>query len=201
VRNQQLSIVNTVNMEAIEEFCHQIYYRDPYTLMHAEHVAELMAGLAAEMGMNSDEISLAFIVGLIHDVGKIKTPADILTKPGKLTEEEFEIMQKHAYQGAEIIAGIEGAQAVLPSMLHHHERYDGKGYPDGLAGENIPLLSRMLAICDSFDAMTTNRCYRGPVDLGLCIEEVKLCAGAQFDPEICRTFVAFLESRFGFGVE
>lgn len=201
MRNQQLSIVNTVNMEAIEEFCHQIYYCDPYTLTHAEHVAELMAGLAAEMGMSSDEISLAFIVGLIHDVGKIKTPGDILTKPGKLTAEEFEIMQKHAYQGAEIIAGIEGAQAVLPSMLHHHERYDGKGYPDGLVGENIPLLSRMLAICDSFDAMTTSRCYRGPVDLGLCIKEVKLCSGTQFDPEICRSFVAFLQSRFGVTLE
>ena len=201
MRNQQLSIVNTVNMEAIEEFCHQIYYRDTYTLMHEEHVAELMSGLAAEMGMNSDEISLAFIVGLINDVGKIKTPTDILTKPGKLTEEEFEVMQKHAYQGAEIIAGIEGAQAVLPSMLHHHERYDGKGYPDGLAGECIPLLSRMLAICDSFDAMTTKRCYRGSVDLGLCIEEVKLCSGTQFDPEICQMFVGFLKSRFGFAAE
>jgi len=202
VRNdQQLSIINTVNMEAIEEFCHQIYYCDPYTLMHAEHVAELMSGLAAEMGMSSDEISLAFIVGLIHDVGKIKTPSDILTKPGKLTDEEYEVMRKHAYQGAEIIGRIEGAKAVVPSMLHHHERYDGKGYPDGLAGDSIPLLSRMLAICDSFDAMTTSRCYRGPVDLGMCIEEVKVCAGTQFDPEICQTFVDFVKARFGFAME
>ncbi len=200
-KDQQLSIVNTVNMEAIEEFCQQIYYCDPYTSMHAEHVAELMAGLAAEMDMSSDEISLAFIVGLIHDVGKIKTPSDILTKPSKLTTEEFKIMKNHAQQGAEIIAGIAGAKAVVPSMLHHHERYDGKGYPDGLAGNNIPLLSRMLAICDSFDAMTTGRCYRTPVDLRTSIEEVKMCAGTQFDPAICQSFVAFLKSRFGFDLE
>lgn len=198
---KQLSIMNTVNMEAIEEFCQQIYYCDPYTLTHAQHVAELMAGLAAEMGMSSDEISLAFIVGLVHDVGKIKTPSRILTKPGKLTEEEYAVMRNHARQGADIIAGIEGAKAVVPSMLHHHERFDGKGYPDGLAGNNIPLLSRMLAICDSFDAMTTKRCYRRPLDLGNCINELKFCSGTQFDPAICRAFVAFLKSRFGFDLD
>lgn len=200
-KKQQLSIIDTVNMEAVEEFCHQIYYCDPYTLMHAEHVAELMAGLAAEMDMSSDEISLAFIVGLIHDVGKLKTPNNILTKPGKLTEQEFEIMQDHARQGAAIIANIEGAMAIVPSMLHHHERYDGKGYPDGLAADDIPILSRMLAICDSFDAMSTKRCYRNPLDLHNCIDEVKMCAGTQFDPVICVAFVDFLKARFGFDLE
>jgi putative nucleotidyltransferase with HDIG domain len=188
-------------MEAIEEFCRQVYYCDPYTSMHAEHVAELMAGLASQMSMPSDEISLAFIVGLIHDVGKIKTPNTILTKPSRLTDEEFKIMKQHSEHGADMLSHIEGAEAVVPIMRHHHERYDGKGYPQGLCGENIPLLSRMLAICDSFDAMTTNRCYREPVPLDDCIKEIRRCAGTQFDPIMCELFIEFLKDRFGFSVE
>jgi HD-GYP domain-containing protein (c-di-GMP phosphodiesterase class II) len=194
------SIMNTVNMEAIEKFCQQVYYCDAYTSMHAEHVAELMAGLASQMCMSSDEISLSFIVGLIHDVGKIKTPSDILNKAGRLTEEEFDIMKLHASHGADMLALIEGAEAIVPVMRHHHERYDGKGYPKGLSGENIPLFSRMLAVCDSFDAMTTNRCYREPVTLEKCIEEIKRCSGTQFDPSISELFIEFLRDRFGFMV-
>ncbi|WP_371373131.1 HD-GYP domain-containing protein [Sporomusa aerivorans] len=191
------SILNKVNMEAIEEFCRQIYYCDPYTSMHAEHVAELMAGLASQMCMSADEINLAYIVGLIHDVGKIKIPNDILTKPDKLTDEEFGIMKLHSEYGAQILAGIDGAEAVVPIMRHHHERYDGRGYPEGLAGHTIPLLSRMLTVCDAFDAMTTNRCYRRPVTLEECIAEIRRFAGSQFDPEICNLFIEFLEERFG----
>ncbi|HWR45657.1 HD-GYP domain-containing protein [Sporomusa sp.] len=197
----KLSIINKVNMEAIEEFCRQVYYCDPYTSMHAEHVAELMAGLANQMCMSSDEINLAFIVGLIHDVGKIKTPGDILTKPARLTDDEFEIMKQHAEHGADMLAIIEGAEAVVPIMRHHHERHDGKGYPRGLSGEDIPLLSRMLAICDTFDAMTTNRCYRKPVTLEECIEEIKRCSGTQFNPVICKLFIEFLKDRFGFMID
>ena len=200
-KHNTLSVINKVNMEAIEEFCKQVYYCDPYTSMHAEHVAELMAGLASQMHMSSDEISLAFIVGLIHDVGKIKTPSDILTKPGKLSDEEFKIMREHVEHGADMLSAIEGAEAVVPVIRHHHERYDGKGYPKGLCGESIPLLSRMLAICDTFDAMTTNRCYRKSFTLEECIEEINQCSGTQFDPNICESFIEFLEERFGFVTE
>lgn len=197
-KHNKLSVINLFNMEAIEEFCKQIYYCDPYTSMHAEHVAELMAGLASQMCMSSDEISLAFIVGLIHDIGKIKIPSDVLNKPGSLTDEEFETMKRHAQYGAEMLTIIEGAEAVVPVIHHHHERYDGRGYPKGLRGEQIPLLSRMLAICDTFDAMTTNRCYKEPVTLEECIEEIKMCSGTQFDPTICDLFIEFIEDRFGF---
>jgi len=195
-----LSIIEQVNMEAIEDFCHQIYYCDPYTAMHAEHVAELMSGLSSLMGMNSDDISLAHLVGLIHDVGKINIPGCILCKPGRLTEYEFSIMKRHAADGANMLGKIEGADAVVPIMRHHHERYDGRGYPDGLLGQAIPLLSRMLAICDTFDAMTTNRCYRDPVDLRDCLAEIKRCSGSQFDPEICKYFSEFILDRFGFSL-
>jgi len=200
-QQNKLSVINKFNMEAIEEFCQQVYYCDPYTAMHAEHVAELMAGLASQMCMSSDEISLAFIVGLIHDVGKIKTPSNILTKPGRLTEEEFQIMKEHAQHGADMLAIIEGAEGIVPVMRHHHERYDGKGYPEGICGGNIPLLSRMLALCDTFDAMTTSRCYRKPFTLEECFEEINRCSGTQFDPCICQLFIEFLKERFGFMVE
>lgn len=200
-KDNKLSVINTFNMEAIEGFCQKVFYCDPYTSMHAEHVAELMAGLASPMCMSSDEISLAFIVGLIHDVGKIETPIDILTKPDRLTEEEFAIMKEHAQRGADMLAIIEGAEDIVPVMRHHHERYDGKGYPIGLCGEEIPLLSRMLTICDSFDAMTTNRCYRQPVTLEECIKEINKCSGTQFDPTICELFIEFLEERFGFMID
>jgi len=201
LEHNKRSVINTLNMEAIEAFSQQIYYCDPYTSMHAEHVAELMAGLASQMGMSSDEISLAFIVGLIHDVGKIKTPVDILTKPGRLTEKQFGIMKEHAQHGAEMLAIIEGAETVVSVILHHHERYDGKGYPRNLCGEKIPLLSRMLTICDSFDAMTTDRCYTKSVPLEECIEEINRCAGTQFDPKLCELFIKFLKERFGFIIE
>lgn len=193
-------IIDKVNMDAIEAFCREVYYCDPYTSMHEEHVAELMAGLASQLGMNSNEISLAFIVGLVHDVGKIKIPEYILTKPGKLTNEEFNIMKEHAEQGAAMLAAVEGADFIVPIMRHHHERYDGHGYPSGLSGTSIPLLSRMLAVCDSFDAMTTHRCYREPVTLEASVEEIRRCSGTQFDPAIAAVFIQFLKERFGFSI-
>ena len=188
-------------MEAIEDFCRQIYYCDPYTAMHAEHVAELMAGLASQLGMSSDEISLAYMVGVVHDVGKLLTPADILTKPGPLTAEEFSVIRRHAVDGAEMIAGVDGAGPIVGIMRHHHERWDGKGYPDGLAGEATPLFSRMLAVCDAFDAMTAHRCYRTPLALAAAVAEIRRCAGSQFDPAVALAFVEFVKERFGFAMD
>lgn len=192
------SVIDQVNMEAIEDFCRQIFYCDPYTSMHAEHVADLMTGLATQMSMTSNEINLAYMVGIMHDVGKIKTPEHILTKNGRLTDEEYAIMKKHSVDGADMLACIEGTEPIVKIMRHHHERFDGTGYPDGLRGEGIPLFSRMLSVCDAFDAMTTHRCYRQPVSLSECLQEITRCAGAHFDPRICRVFIAFIEERFGF---
>lgn len=194
------SFLEQVNMDDIENFCHQIYYCDPYTARHAEHVADLMAGLAAQMSMSSEEINIAYVVGIVHDVGKIKTPDNILNKPARLTEEEYQIMKRHSVEGAEMLAALKGTESIVAIMRHHHERFDGKGYPDGLIGKDIPLFSRMLALCDSFDAMTTHRCYRDPVQLKECLLEIEKCAGSQFDPQICRVFLEFIEERFGFSL-
>lgn len=192
--------LDEVNMDAIEDFCRQIYYYDPYTAMHTEHVADLMAGLADQMGMSSEEINLAYLVGIVHDVGKIKTPEAILTKPGRLTEEEYAVMKRHSEDGAQIIAAVEGAGPIADITRHHHEKYDGTGYPDGLKKEFIPLFSRMLSVCDAFDAMTTHRCYRNPVGLADCLKELKRCSGTHFDPKVCKAFLKFIKERFGFNI-
>lgn len=195
------SILDQIDMEKIEEFCRDIYYFDPYTHMHAQHVADLMAGLASQMALTSEGISLAYMVGVIHDVGKIKTPSEILNKPGRLNGAEFEIMKRHANDGAEMLAALSGTQAIAQIIRHHHEKFDGSGYPDGLKCKEIPEFSRMLAVCDTFDAMTTHRCYREPVCLRDSLLELKRCAGTQFDPLICSQFIEFVREQFGFALE
>ncbi|MDR3562546.1 MAG: HD-GYP domain-containing protein [Negativicutes bacterium] len=192
------TLIEQVNMDAIEAFCKQIYFCDSYTAMHAEHVAELMAGLASQMSFTSDEINLAHMVGVMHDVGKIKIPASILNKPGPLTEEEWKVMKQHPVEGACMLAAVGGVEPIVPVMRHHHERFDGTGYPDGLKGQAIPLFSRMLAVCDAFDAMTTERCYRTPVSLEQCLSEIRRCGGTQFDAALCESFIEFIAARFGF---
>lgn len=200
-KEREQPILERVDMDKIEDFCRQVYCRDHYTAMHAEHVADLMAGLASYMGMTTDEINLAYIVGLMHDIGKIKTPENILHKPGRLTDDEYEIMKQHAQDGADMLKAIGGAQPIVAIMRHHHEQYGGSGYPDKLRAAEIPFFSRMLALCDSFDAMTTRRCYRQPVDLESCLQEIQKCAGRQFDPQISREFIGFIAERFGFSFE
>lgn len=195
------SILDQVDMEKIEEFCRDIYYFDPYTHMHAQHVADLMAGLASQMALSSEAINLAYMVGVIHDVGKIKIPTEILNKPGRLNGPEFEIVKRHANDGAEMLAAIPGTQPIAKIIRHHHEKFDGSGYPDGLKSREIPEFSRMLAVCDTFDAMTTHRCYREPVCLHDSLLELKRCSGTQFDPMICRQFIEFVREQFGFALD
>ena len=195
---EKQSLLEQVDMNAIDEFCRQIYYCDAYTAMHAEHVADLMAGLASQMALSTDEINLAYMVGVMHDVGKIKIPEAILRKPAPLSDEEWRIMRQHPIEGADMLATVGGVEPIVAVMRHHHERYDGKGYPDGLSGEAIPLLSRMLALCDAFDAMTTERCYRSPVGLEDCLREIRHHGGTQFDAALCEAFIEFIAARFGF---
>jgi len=166
--------------------------RDSYTMHHSDHVADLMTGLAWYMHLSEEEIRQAYIMGIIHDVGKIGIPEQILSKPGKLTAEEYLIIQNHPVLGAEIIEPISDFASLAAAVRGHHERYDGRGYPDKLAGEDIPLFSRMLAVCDSFDAMTTNRCYRSAVSIDEALEEIERCAGTQFDPGIAELFIAYI---------
>ena len=163
--------------------------KDPYTRGHSERVADLAASLARAMGLSSDEVERIRIAGLVHDIGKIGMPEHILRKPGKLTDEEFGVMKKHPEIGHHILLDIPQLAYVLPGVLHHHERYDGRGYPHGLAGEDIPMSARIIALADSFDAMSSNRTYRSALGRTKVLSEVRNCGGTQFDPRMAEIFV------------
>ena len=129
------------------------------------------------------------MAGLLHDVGKIGVPEAVLQKPGRLTDEEFEQIKQHPAIGAKILRDIKQIEDIIPGVLYHHERYDGKGYPDGLAGEDIPLMGRIICLADCFDAMTTSRTYRKALPLEVAMAEIRRCAGTQFDPRLAEVFL------------
>lgn len=187
--------LNFINLHVIKAFAKAIGARDTYTKRHVENVSALMVGLAEHLHFPSEQTALAYLVGVIHDIGKIGIPEHILNKPGRLTEEEFDIMRLHPLIGAEILQEIDGFATISEIVKCHHERYDGTGYPSGLAGEDIPLLSRMLALCDSYDAMTSKRCYRPSFSVENTLEEIGRCSGTQFDPVVCRNFLSFVSAH------
>jgi len=129
------------------------------------------------------------MAGLLHDVGKIGVPEAVLQKAGRLTNEEFEQMKRHPGVGAKILADIKQVEDIIPGVLHHHERYDGKGYPAGLSGQEIPLMGRIICLADCFDAMTSNRTYRRALPLEVALCEIRRCSGTQFDPTLAESFL------------
>ncbi len=163
--------------------------KDTYTRGHSERVAMLGYQLAAAMGMDQTNAQRVKIAGLVHDVGKIGVPEAVLCKRGRLTAEEFELMKKHPMIGYNILKDIPPMQDVLPGVLCHHERWDGKGYPQGLSTSNIPLYGRILALADTFDAMSSNRSYRSALPRPDVLNEIERCAGTQFDPTLADVFL------------
>ncbi len=158
--------------------------KDPYTCGHSERVAFISRRLAEVLGLSAAESQRVYLAGLLHDVGKIGVPDAILAKPGRLTAEEFGELKKHPEMGARILKDVSQIRDLLPGVLHHHERMDGKGYPRGLAGNGIPRLARILCLADSLDAMTTTRTYRTFLPPKVAIAELRRCAGTQFDPRM-----------------
>jgi HD-GYP domain-containing protein (c-di-GMP phosphodiesterase class II) len=163
--------------------------KDAYTCGHSERVGLLASRLAIAAGINPEQAERYRIAGLVHDVGKIGIPEALLCKVGKLTAEEFDQIKRHPEIGHQILRDIPLMQDILPGVMHHHERFDGRGYPHGLAGENIPLIARILALADTFDAMSSNRSYRPAAPREKVIAEINKCAGAQFDPALAELFV------------
>ena len=145
-----------------------------------------------EMGYAGEELDRIYYIALLHDCGKIGVPDSILTKPGRLTDEEFEIIKSHTARGGEILSHFRSLENAGEGALYHHERYDGKGYPEGRAGEDIPLIARMICVADSFDAMNTNRVYRNKLSKERIIEEIETNKGRQFDPQIADVFLRLL---------
>ena len=182
-----MKIINTLNTI--------INAKDKYTYGHSERVMNYAVRLASQMGLPQEDIDNITIGAFLHDIGKIEIGGDILNKTGKLTPEEFEHIKKHPLIGVEIIKPVKSLEKALPFALYHHERYDGAGYPFGLAGKNIPLHGRIAAVVDAFDAMTTNRPYQKTKTEAEALEEIIRCSGTQFDPEVVSHFLALYKTH------
>lgn len=158
--------------------------KDPYTSGHAERVARLAEMVAREYGLSAEQCRVIRFTALMHDVGKLGVSTKVLAKPGKLTPEEYEHMKIHPLRGYEIVSEIDFLrEAAETAVRHHHERMDGGGYPDGLVGDQIPVMARIVMVCDAFDSMTSTRAYRPAKGIEDAIREIRRCAGTQFDQE------------------
>ncbi|MCA1032180.1 diguanylate cyclase [Bacillus timonensis] len=180
-------------LQTIKTFLTIINSKDRYTYSHTERIMEYAESLAKELGLSTEQVKTVRYAALLHDIGKVEVPTEILNKRSKLTEEEWHTIQMHVFWGEEIVKPIEELSQCLPIIRHHHERFDGKGYPDQLSKTEIPLLARILTIVDSFDAMTTNRPYQKVKTIKEACEELRRCAGTQFDPTLVEPFIKIVQ--------
>jgi putative nucleotidyltransferase with HDIG domain len=174
--------------DTIRAVANSVEARDAYTRGHSNRVAEISKIIAAEMGWGRRDLEMIDWGGVLHDLGKVGISDSILNKPGKLTDEEFAIMKSHPSIGAQIIGGIAFLEPLMPYIAQHHERYDGRGYPAGFKGEEIAIQGRLLAIADTYDAMTSDRPYRKGLAAQIAYDEILKCTGSQFDPVLVRAF-------------
>ncbi|MEG0180671.1 MAG: diguanylate cyclase [Peptostreptococcaceae bacterium] len=181
--------------KSLKRFINMINKKDRYTYGHTERVVIYLGWFANYLELNEkDKLNLK-LAAYLHDIGKVEIPEEVLNKKEKLTDSEYEMLKKHPTLGVELIKHIKSFEELLPLIKHHHERYDGRGYPDKLSGEDIPYLARVISIADSFDAITSHRPYnvrRGHAD---AIKELKRCAGSQFDPELVDKFIKMIELK------
>ena len=187
--------LRTAYIQTIRALAEAIDAKDAYTRGHSERVAVYASRLAREMDLPKETIERVYFSGLLHDVGKIGVPDAIITKPDRLTEEEYLEMQKHPEIGAKILEPVEFLRHVVPCVRHHHEWFDGcnRGYPDRLQGDEIPLPSRLILVCDTVEAMTSDRPYRKALPLDVVVRELHKYSGSQFDPECVNAFLQLLE--------
>ncbi|MFN7020921.1 MAG: HD-GYP domain-containing protein [Phycisphaerales bacterium] len=176
-------------MGTLEALTAAIDAKDRYTCGHSQRVAHLSRQLALATGFSPEQSERVRIAGLVHDVGKIGVPESVLCKAGRLSDEEFDAIRKHPEVGHRILRDIPRLDDILPGVLHHHERFDGKGYPHGLAGRDIPIFGRLIAIADTFDAMSSTRSYRSAMPRATVLAELRRCAGEQLDPDLVSEFV------------
>lgn len=170
--------------------------KDPYTRGHSDRVSEFSVLIGKKMGLDDETLHTLKIGGLFHDIGKIGIPDSILLKESKLSDEEYSQIKNHPTIGAHMLGDAAVFKDIIPIVKHHHERFDGRGYPSQLAGENIPFIARIAAVADTFDAMTSKRTYRDALPLSVVKEEIEKCSGTQFDPKIAKVFLDILNNDY-----
>ena len=167
--------------------------KDEYTKGHSLRVADFAVRLARHVGMSERNVEEVEFAALLHDLGKMTVRAEVLTKPGRLTDEEFKEMRAHPVGALGIVSIIPGTERLIPVIRHHHERIDGRGYPDGIMADGIPFNSKLLAVCDTYDAMTSSRPYRSALPKEAAMTEIQAVSGTQLDPALCSAFVELME--------
>ncbi len=182
-------------LSSIRAIVEAVDAKDPYTRGHSGRVRDYSMMIGEELDIAKEALKELEVCAILHDVGKIGVPDSILGKPGRLTSAEFSYMKRHTEFGAAIIKPIEKLKKLSPSVLHHHEHYDGSGYPKGLKGKHIPIYARIVCIADSFDAMTTDRPYRKKSSMKKALAELEQRSGSYYDPRLVRVFVRSLNNR------
>ncbi|HAG49856.1 MAG TPA: hypothetical protein DHU69_01375 [Deltaproteobacteria bacterium] len=203
VRNLAIAMENAhlfeelekTNLETIMALAQALETRDAYTRGHTERTARLALAIAERLELPEKTKERLKYAAILHDIGKIGIPDNILNKPGKLTDEEYTFIKQHSIRGAEIVKQVDALKLVATIILHHHERWDGSGYPDGLKGEKIPIEARIVSVLDAFDAMTSDRPYRRALTVEVAIAELKRCSGTQFDPKVIDAFMAEIQPK------
>ncbi|MFH0964174.1 MAG: CHASE2 domain-containing protein [Planctomycetota bacterium] len=188
-----LDNVRSLFSDSIRALAQAVDAKDAYTHGHSERVKDYALAAAGELSFSPNECKLVELTALLHDIGKIGIPETVLNKEGKLTDEEMSIIRQHPAKGAEIIGVVRELAPIVPSIRAHHERYDGRGYPDGLAGEEIPRIGQVITVADAFDAMTYQRVYRKALSLAEAVEEIRRNRGTQFSPDVADAFLRYLE--------
>ncbi len=192
IRKKQKEFESIVN-QSFQMFANLIDAKDTYTLGHSRRVALYSKELANRMGISQEERDRLYYIALLHDIGKIGITDAILNKKGKLTPEERAEIEKHVTIGGDILKDFTALKGIADGARYHHERYDGTGYATGIKGEKIPLFARIIAVADSFDAMSSERCYRPKLEMSAIIEEIKNGSGTQFDPKIAALMLEIIE--------
>ncbi len=180
-------------LHVVSSLASAIDAKDTYTNGHSGRVAHYSVEIAKRHGYSEQKLKEIYMMGLLHDVGKIGVPDAVINKPAKLTDEEYEIIKNHPVLGARILGNIKEMPKLSVGARWHHERYDGKGYPDGLSGEDIPEEARIIAVADSYDAMTSHRSYREPLPQGIVREEIENGKGTQFDPHFADIMIGMID--------
>ena len=183
-------------LDSIETLRYTVEAKDPYTKGHSDRVAEYSVLIGKELGLSENELKTIQVGGLFHDIGKIGIPDSILLKESRLTDDEYSEIKNHPSIGAHILCNAEVFKDIIPIVKHHHERFDGNGYPSQLQGNDIPYIARIAAVADTFDAMTSKRTYRNALPIEIVKEELIKCSGTQFDPDIANTFLDIINNNY-----